>query len=68
MFDIGDVCNYCETRHCEACVYGNPCLGCPDYSGHHVCLSKGGCMLKKETDKQDNDEVKNERSYLNKIV
>ena len=41
--DIGDICDYCEDRECELCIYGNPCLGCEEYSGHGICLSKGGC-------------------------
>lgn len=47
MMDIGDICDYCEDRECELCIYGNPCLGCEDYSGHGICLSKGGCGKEK---------------------
>lgn len=42
--DIGDICDYCEDRECEACPYGNPCLGCEDYNARlRVCMSNGGC-------------------------
>lgn len=55
MMDIGDICDYCEDRECELCIYGNPCLGCEDYSGHGICLSKGGCG-------KESTEAKNERT------
>lgn len=44
--DIGDLCEICEEPECEQCPLGNPCLGCADYSGNGVCLSKGGCGKK----------------------
>lgn len=52
MMDIGDICDYCEDRECELCIYGNPCLGCSDYSGNGSCLSKGGCGKVKTEDEE----------------
>ena len=51
--DIGDICDYCEERDCELCAYGNPCLGCSDYSGNGICLSKGGCGKVKTVEEND---------------
>lgn len=50
MMDIGEICDICEDRECEMCPYGNPCLGCADYGGYGVCLSKGGCGEGEEHD------------------
>ena len=46
--DTGDICEHCQERNCEQCIFGNPCLGCSDYksignSGMGICLSQEGC-------------------------
>lgn len=48
-----NVCDMCEemgTVNCKHCRWGNPCLGCQDYSeSTDECKSHGGCGVK-ETD------------------
>ena len=57
--DLSDVCERCEEVHghnekyCKMCSYGNPCIGCEDYSQiDDKCISNGGCAgNKQEVDK-----------------